>query len=118
MRKQIVEVREGMRDRLIASKRNRMLLNRKIKRDLDKDIKKKLKAKEKEMKAAGKNKVYNHMMVLLARQNAKLNVNKIQKMKKFKISKILQEEKELQEKKQRKMDKIYKKRIEFMQGIE
>lgn len=55
---------------------------------------------------------------MLARQNAKFSVTQIQKLKKLKVTGYLEQEKKLQEAQKRKMEKLWKKRIEMINGIE
>ena len=45
LRKRVVNERETMRERLLASRRNRVLKNRKVKRQIDNDIQRKLRVK-------------------------------------------------------------------------
>lgn len=49
LRKKVVEVREGMREKLLASKRKRVLQNRKLKREMDKMFQRKRSALEKQL---------------------------------------------------------------------
>lgn len=118
LRKQVVEVREDMREKLIASRRNQILKNRKVKRKLDKELSRKLKEKQEEIEMVNQGKQYRKMMVLLSRQKAKFNVNQIQKMKKLKVNRILQQEKDQQDAQKRKIQKLWRKRLDFMHGIE